>query len=192
LPTALTHAFAGAALAKVLATAKDRNPLGHSGGSLRYPLIAGFCSVFPDIDALTFWIPDLRGSLWIHRGLTHSIPFALLFSFSVALFAFYRRRPFSKSWIKVWAVLFVATASHGLLDTLTDGGAGIALLAPFSDERFFCPWRPIICSPITLKPVLFFKAGGAYVIASEIIFVWLPLSLLYVAASRWRARAARE
>ena len=42
----------------------------------------------------------------------------------------------------------VVAISHGLLDTLTDGGLGIALLWPFSNERFFAPWTPIPVAPI--------------------------------------------
>lgn len=39
-------------------------------------------------------------------------------------------------------------ATHSLLDALTDGGLGVALLWPFSNERFFAPWRPIPVAPI--------------------------------------------
>jgi inner membrane protein len=38
--------------------------------------------------------------------------------------------------------------SHGLLDTLTDGGLGIALLWPVSNHRYFAPWTPIPVAPI--------------------------------------------
>lgn len=38
--------------------------------------------------------------------------------------------------------------SHLLLDTLTDGGLGCALLWPFSTERFFAPWTPLPVAPI--------------------------------------------
>ena len=39
-------------------------------------------------------------------------------------------------------------ASHGVLDALTDGGPGVAFLAPFDDTRYFFPWRPIRVSPL--------------------------------------------
>ena len=41
-------------------------------------------------------------------------------------------------------------ASHALLDTLTDGGLGAALLWPFNFTRYFAPWRPIPVAPIGL------------------------------------------
>jgi inner membrane protein len=50
-----------------------------------------------------------------------------------------------------WRAALVAAAvvaSHPLLDTMTDGGLGCALLWPFSNERFFAPWRPIPVAPI--------------------------------------------
>ena len=45
-------------------------------------------------------------------------------------------------------VALAVVASHALLDTMTDGGLGCALLYPFSNERFFAPWRPIPVAPI--------------------------------------------
>ena len=50
--------------------------------------------------------------------------------------------------MSVLAVLVLA--SHALLDTLTDGGLGCALLWPFDSTRYFAPWRPIPVSPIRL------------------------------------------
>ena len=47
--------------------------------------------------------------------------------------------------------LFVSTLSHGLLDMLTNGGLGVALFVPMSNERYFFPWRPITVSPIGLS-----------------------------------------
>ncbi len=39
-------------------------------------------------------------------------------------------------------------ASHGLLDAMTDGGKGVALLWPLTTKRFFFAWRPIPVAPI--------------------------------------------
>ncbi len=44
--------------------------------------------------------------------------------------------------------IFVATASHGLLDMFTNGGLGVALFWPFTDARYFFPVRMIDVSPI--------------------------------------------
>ena len=84
-----------------------------------------------------------------------------------------------------WAYFSVVTASHGLLDALTDGGRGIALLAPFSAERFYFPWRPIHVSPIGLR---FFSARGLDVALSELQWVWVPCALAVGVAWWWRSR----
>ena len=78
------------------------------------------------------------------------------------------------------------TASHGLLDGLTDGGLGVALFAPFSADRFFLPWRPIQVSPIGPS---FFSARGLDVLISEAQWVWVPC--LVVAGAVWVARKTR-
>ena len=76
----------------------------------------------------------------------------------------------------------VVLASHGLLDTMTDGGLGAALLWPFSLARYFAPWRPIPVAPIGLD---FFTLDGAIVALSELL-LFLPLWLF---ACRMRQRA---
>lgn len=57
-------------------------------------------------------------------------------------------------------------ASHGLLDALTDGGLGIALLWPFTNERFFAPWAPIPVAPIGTGML---SSRGVYVVAFELM-----------------------
>jgi inner membrane protein len=69
-----------------------------------------------------------------------------------------------------YLTLAAAAASHPLLDMLTDGGLGVALLAPLSWERLFFPVRPIPVSPIGVK------ASLAAVMAWEAVF-FLPLAL---------------
>jgi inner membrane protein len=92
-----------------------------------------------------------------------------------------------------WRVRFASTAllaaltmaSHGVLDTFTDGGGGIALLWPFSSARFFSPWRPIPVAPVGRY---FLSAAGLRVAATETL-ASLPL-LVYAFWPRRRARAA--
>jgi len=61
-------------------------------------------------------------------------------------------------------------ASHGLLDTLTDGGLGVALLWPFSNTRYFAPWRPIPVAPIGSR---LFEARGIHLMLHECV-LFLP------------------
>lgn len=74
--------------------------------------------------------------------------------------------------------------SHGLLDALTNGGLGIAFLSPFSNERFFFPIQPIEVS--TLNPIRFFQGQGFSVITTELLWVWLPCALVFIAGLMWR------
>jgi inner membrane protein len=82
-------------------------------------------------------------------------------------------------------------ASHGLLDALTNGGLGPALLWPFSAERYFAPITPIRVSPIGTN---FFGPRALPVLLSEMKWVWLPtagLAMIAVLAFRWRNRRIR-
>jgi inner membrane protein len=72
----------------------------------------------------------------------------------------------------VFVICFVACASHALLDAMTNGGLGVALYWPFDHERHFLPFRPIQVSPIGVKE--FFSEWGLRVIASELIWVFIP------------------
>ncbi|MBS0240903.1 MAG: metal-dependent hydrolase, partial [Proteobacteria bacterium] len=80
--------------------------------------------------------------------------------------------PLGQSRGKVFAFLALAMASHGLLDTLTNGGYGVALAWPLSDARYFAPYRPIAVSPIGAA---FFSERGLRVIFSELTWIWMPL-----------------
>ena len=131
-------------------------------------LLAGIvCSALPDVDSLGFWAGVPYAHTFGHRGFTHSLFFAALVATLGALLA----APLGSSPMRAFAFLFVSTASHGLLDTLTNGGLGIALLSPFSNHRFFAPWRPIPVSPIGI-------AGPSRLLAllaAELLLVWAPL-----------------
>ena len=136
------------------------------------------CAIVPDADVVTRYFGVERGTMFSHRGFTHSIFFALVFGGLTALVA----QKFLKiklSFAKLFAFFALAVFSHPLLDMLTNGGSGVALFAPLSNERFAFPWRPIEVSPIGLR---FFSDRGWVVIVSEMIWVWLPaLGLLLLA-----------
>jgi inner membrane protein len=70
------------------------------------------------------------------------------------------------------AYLFLATASHGVLDAMTDGGLGVAFFSPFYNGRYFFPWRPIRVSPIALGR--FFTPRGYLILRNEFFWIWLP------------------
>ncbi len=127
--------------------------------------LAAIATVLPDIDTAGFWFGVPYGSILGHRGLTHSLLFAAAFS-AAAFLALRSRRA------GVLLFLFLCAASHGILDAMTDGGRGIAFLAPFDGRRFFLPWRPIRVSPIGLGR--FFGRRGLEILETELVWIWLP------------------
>ncbi|HTR03993.1 MAG TPA: metal-dependent hydrolase [Thermoanaerobaculia bacterium] len=130
--------------------------------------LACAASVLPDADAVGYWAGVPYGSVLGHRGFTHSLLFALLVAaVSTRLAARLGARAPT-----VFAVVFLATASHGILDALTNGGMGVAFFSPFSNARYFLPWRPIAVSPIGVAP--FFSARGLAVLRSELVWIWTP------------------
>lgn len=149
-------------------------------GMSKRTLVAGaVCSVVPDFDVIGFDFGIRYGDFWGHRGFTHSLLFAALLA-SIVLFAFFRDPAPNLSRLSIWTYLFVATASHGLLDAMTDGGLGVAFFSPFDTSRYFFPWRPIHVSPIGLSR--FFSPRGLYVLQSELLYIWLPSALVIVLA----------
>jgi inner membrane protein len=155
----------------------------HAGPDERssWPALFGWSalSLLPDIDVVGFMRGVPYGAPWGHRGATHSLTFALVGGVVVGLAARWFRRPVART----MALAVVVLASHGLLDTMTDGGLGAALLWPFSLTRYFAPWRPIPVAPIGPD---FFTSDGAMVALTEVA-LFLPLWLY---AFRIRQRAA--
>jgi inner membrane protein len=138
------------------------------------------CSAVPDLDVLGFSLGIRYGHMLGHRGLTHSIAFAVALGACVTFTAF---RNDQSDYGLIFLFLFLSTLSHSLLDMITNGGLGIPLFAPFSHERFFFPWRPIRVSPIGLG---FFSEWGIGVLLSELKWVWLPAMALFASATIFR------
>ena len=112
----------------------------------------------PDLDVigLSFGVP--WGHVLGHRGLTHSLAFASVLA-TVVMVAAFRGPAWEAQRGRLWLFLFVATASHGVLDAMTDGGSGVAFWAPFDDGRYFLPWGAVPGSPKG-RPVVNPRGGG--------------------------------
>ena len=80
-------------------------------------------------------------------------------------------RWFKRPALRAAAIASLLLASHGFLDTMTDGGLGCALLWPFDLTRYFAPWRPIPVSPIGLG---YLSPYGMLVAIFEVV-VFSPL-----------------
>ena len=171
----ITHAVAAVALGQAAKPAWRSD--------WRFWSASVFCSVLPDVDVIGFRYGVQYGAVWGHRGMTHSLLFAALAAAVVGTLLKYSG---SDRW-SLMLLLFVITASHGLLDAMTDGGLGVAFFSPFNMTRYFLPWRPIEVSPISIRH--FFSARTISILASEIRYVWLPCALLGVSLyplRRWR------
>ena len=147
-------------------------------------LAAGvLAAALPDLDVIAFSWSVPYGSGLGHRGFSHS----LFAAAAVALAGVALSRRLQAGAGRTVLFLFVAMASHGILDAFTDGGQGVALLWPASAERFFAPaaLRVIEVSPIGLTR--FLSARGITVLESELRWIWLPalaLGLILIGARR--------
>src|SRR5262245_27856731 len=119
-------------------------------------------SLLPDADVIGFPMGVRYADPWGHRGATHSLLFAVALATAIALVA----PRFGRPRLRAWVIASVVLVSHGLLDTITDGGLGCALLWPFDLTRYFAPWRPIPVAPIGLA---FFSPYGLFVSSIELV-----------------------
>ena len=144
------------------------------------------CSAIPDLDVIGFDFGIRYGDFWGHRGFTHSLLFAaLLATTAMVWMRSDKRSSTSASWM--WTYLFLAAASHGFLDAMTDGGLGVAFFSPFNNQRYFLPWRPILVSPIGIDA--FFSNYGLAVLQNEFVWIWIPA--LLIAGTAWIIRRQR-
>lgn len=166
MPSSLTHAIAGAALAATVLP--PRAPA-------RYVAVAAAIATLPDLDILSGLSGLPEDGLFGHRGLTHSILCALLLATTVTLALRRRDGPVvSGSQWRLWLALALAAASHGVLDACTDAGTGVALLAPFDLTRYFLDWR-FISGPRLAEQTVW---EVLLVRVSEIPVIWVPGGLL--------------
>jgi len=133
-------------------------------------LLGAACSVVPDFDVIGFRFGVPYGDFWGHRGFTHSLVFAVLIAGAVSLG--FRSGTSNIGRLPLFSYLFLATASHGVLDAMTNGGLGVAFFSPFDNNRYFFSWRPIRVSPIGLGRL--FSARGYLILQSELLWIWLP------------------
>jgi len=155
-------------------------PLGLAPWFRRLPrsliILAAFASSIPDVDVLAFRYNLPYESPLGHRGVTHSLAFAI--TLALLLSVVWRglsARARETAFAKTFTYLAIAIASHGLLDAMTNGGKGVGFFIPFSTKRYFLPWRPIRVSPIGATN---FAANAGAVLRSELLWVWLPFAAI--------------
>ena len=173
MPTILSHPAVPLGLAIALGSAQV------SGRLLAAGVVA---SVAPDLDVIGFHLGVAYSHELGHRGFTHSLAFAAALGILASVFA----GRFKSRALPAFAFVFIACASHGLLDMLTTGGKGVALFWPFSDARFFWPVQVIDVSTLNLRR--FFGGDGLVTLGSELRWVWLPAAVLAVVGVALRRR----
>jgi len=173
MPSAFSHAIVATAIGKV--AEPKQVPWWYWG-------LGAVLSAVPDLDVIGFHFGVRYGDVMGHRGFTHSLFFAVLLAGFVSI-AF-----LGQSQISCWRLffyLFLATASHGVLDAMTNGGLGMAFFSPFSNARYFFPFRPIKVSPIGVGR--FFSAKGLDMVRSEAFWLWFPSTAIFAVATMIRA-----
>jgi inner membrane protein len=176
----LGHIAVGMAAARIHGTAAETRR-----SWLNAVVLWSMLSFLPDADVIGFGFGVNYGDEWGHRGATHSFAFSLALGVAIGVTALMFRRPAVRTGITAGVVL----ASHALLDTLTNGGLGCALLWPFDNTRYFAPWNPIPVAPIGLS---FFSTYGLFVATAELVLfaplLWFALSPATVAGAGTRHR----
>lgn len=166
----LGHVAVGMAAARA-ATAPGKSPVALMIG-------LSLLSLLPDADVIGFRFGVAYADAFGHRGASHSLLFAVVVGVACGSVI-----PFGGlSRARRVALCVLVLCTHGLLDTLTDGGLGAALGWPWSLHRFFAPWRPIPVAPIGRRLL---SVWGARVMATELV-LFLPL-LLYALWPRRRS-----
>ena len=157
------------------------------------PAMAGYALLasLPDADIAGYFLGVPYTSDFGHRGAFHSLSFGVL---SAGAFAGLARLLLRQPLRRTLPLALVASLSHPLLDTMTDGGHGIALLWPLSEARVFAPIRPIPVAP--LSPLAWMSSWGAKVVAGELVlfgpvllFALWPRSIRPWLRSRSRSRS---
>ncbi len=181
MATLYTHAFVGLAGARLYA---DRPmPWAYWGLAAALPMI-------PDLDV--FFTGTYRTALG-HRGITHSLLFALALAMIAAAATFKIQRgtvpflwptmlrtvPATKigtvpvSWWSLTALFFAIIASHGVLDAMTRGGENVPFFWPFGGR--YGNWGPLRVSDIAFD---WPDPRRSQAIRAELLWVWLPMSVV--------------
>ncbi|MEL7034572.1 MAG: metal-dependent hydrolase [Cyanobacteria bacterium J06592_8] len=124
MPSPIAHAVTGYALSELFPL--KSHPQYPEKRYNWHPFLAVFIAIFADFD----FIPQLLTGERFHRGLTHSLIFAVGFSLIVGLWG---HKLGKISALKLIRWTFFIYSSHLLLDIFTAGGSGVQIFSPFSE-----------------------------------------------------------
>ncbi len=111
MPSIFTHAAAGLGIGACFYPSIPKQALA----------VGAVCSTIPDLDVIGFSSGMRYGDLLGHRGFTHSLLFAAILAIAATLLLLDGD---AHNLFLLWAYFFLAIASHGFLDAMTDGGLG--------------------------------------------------------------------
>lgn len=142
MPSPIAHSVSGYILAKFLPqeTSKYYQSRWWNWQNL-YPV---FVAIFADLD----FIPQLITGERFHRGLTHTLIFAVGFSLVVAWLISYLRK---SSFKQLFVFTLIIYTSHLLLDLFTAGGSGLQLLWPLTDTYFMSTISIFPCTILLIQ-----------------------------------------
>lgn len=167
MPTIITHAITAIPISLAF-----KNQI----SARRIIILSIIFSIVPDLDGIGFQLGIKYNSLFGHRGFSHSIFFLVITAIIFIFLTSSKIKMKRKSFLLLFTNFFSIGCLHILLDMMTNGGLGIALFSPFSNQRFFFSWRPIEVSSIL--PKYFFELNGLQVIKFELLYLILPSILL--------------
>ena len=112
----------------------------------------------------------------------------MLFALTLAIIAasptFHR---FRVRWWSLAALFFAITASHGVLDAMTRGGENVPFFWPYAAR--YGNWGPLRVSDIAFDLP---DPRHSRAIRAELLWVWLPMSLVVGLVTLYRRRIHRK
>jgi inner membrane protein len=127
MPSPIAHSVTGYVIARLLPLNQKAKPWSRQElFQLSYGI---FIALAPDLD----FIPQILTGERYHHGFSHSLTFAIGFSLIVWLLGYILTNRLSMQLLLLTLMLY---SSHLLLDFFTQGGPGIQLFWPFTNEYF--------------------------------------------------------
>ena len=169
MPSPLGHSMVNVSLYMLIGRSR------YFFNSWKYLPLCLLIGLFSDIDILFI---ALGASAYFHRGLTHSILFAVLIAFTFSLAPLFKSKI---EWRKILLFFLALTSGHLLLDYFTFDGflpAGILLFWPFNDTYFqspYCIFRSF--DWMTLKGIFSFATFKAILLEFIICLPFLVLAV---------------
>lgn len=162
MPSPLAHAVSGYAIAKGLEPVKVYRVW-------RLALYAVFVAIAADFD----FLPQITLGIKTHRGFTHSLGFAIVFSLVMGALATGKTTFRAFNYLRLCLLTLLLYGSHLVLDFFTQGGSGIPIFWPMSHERFH--------SAISLFPAVHHSHG----LFDSIHLLFISFELAYTVILLW-------